>query len=50
MEFEITAMDGAFVITLAHSPYDLGELLAKVTPENLHGEIDTGAPVGSETW
>jgi len=28
--------------------YSLEELLAKVTPENLHGEIDFGPPVGKE--
>lgn len=26
----------------------LEELLAQITPENLHGEIDTGDPVGNE--
>jgi len=28
--------------------YTLEELLADVTPENLHGEIDFGPPVGKE--
>jgi antitoxin MazE len=28
----------------------LKELLAGVTKANLHGEIDTGAPVGREIW
>lgn len=28
----------------------LAELLAKVTPENRHAEIDTGPPVGNEVW
>ncbi len=50
MEVEITIVDGKVVITLVYSPYDLDELLARVTPENLHGEIDTGAPVGNEIW
>jgi len=27
----------------------LDDLVAKVTPENLHGEIDMGADVGKET-
>jgi antitoxin MazE len=30
--------------------FDLTELLAQVTPENLHGEIDFGAPVGKEAF
>lgn len=30
--------------------YSLEELLAQVTPENLHPEINTGRPVGREAW
>lgn len=28
--------------------YDLAKLLAGITPENLHGEADFGAPLGQE--
>ncbi|WP_297575925.1 AbrB/MazE/SpoVT family DNA-binding domain-containing protein [uncultured Deefgea sp.] len=28
--------------------YNLADLLAKITPENKHNEIDCGAPVGKE--
>jgi antitoxin MazE len=28
--------------------YDLDELLTKITPENLHGEVSTGIAVGNE--
>ena len=35
---------------VAATEFDLTELLAKVTPENLHGEIDFGAPVGKEAF
>lgn len=28
----------------------LEELLRRVTPENIHGEVDTGEPVGREFW
>ncbi|SFJ58320.1 AbrB/MazE/SpoVT family DNA-binding domain-containing protein [Thermoflavimicrobium dichotomicum] len=28
----------------------LESLLSRITPENLHGEIDTGGSVGSESW
>lgn len=28
--------------------YDLTRLLAGITPENLHAEVDFGAPVGKE--
>ena len=30
--------------------YSLDELLAKVTRQNLHSEIDFGQPVGREGW
>ena len=30
--------------------YDLSALLKKVTPENLHEEVDFGKPVGKEAW
>ena len=30
--------------------YTLEELLAQVTPENIHPEIDFGPPVGKEVW
>ena len=35
---------------LPKSPMNLEELLAAVTPENLHAEVDTGPPVGREKW
>ena len=28
--------------------YDLGDLLKKITPDNLHDEVDFGKPVGRE--
>ncbi len=30
--------------------YTLDELLDKVTPKNIHEEIDFGGPVGKEVW
>ena len=30
--------------------YSLDELLARVTKNNLHAEVDFGAPVGKEAW
>ncbi len=50
-EVELTLEEGRLVITpLAESPFSLDELLAGITPENLHGETDTGPGVGAETW
>lgn len=31
-------------------PSELDELLSQITPENVHGEIDFGGPVGREVW
>lgn len=28
----------------------LDQLLAKITPENMHREVDTGNPMGNESW
>jgi antitoxin MazE len=29
---------------------DLEEMLVRVTPDNVHGEIDVGPPTGREVW
>ena len=31
-------------------PYDLAEMVARISPENRHAEVDTGAPQGKEAW
>ena len=44
-------MDGRLVITPVVEPeLSLATLLAQVTEENLHGEVDTGPAVGGEVW
>lgn len=48
---EMSIEDGKLVISpVEHPQYVLEELLAQITPENLHDEVDWGAPVGRETW
>lgn len=37
-------------IMLCKKTYDLDDLLAQVTPENLHTEWDIGATQGQEVW
>ena len=37
-------------LLLRKQPYDLLSMLDQVTPDNLHGEEDTGAPQGKEIW
>lgn len=50
-EVDLTLEDGRLVITpVAVTPYRLEDLLAGVTPENIHREIDTGPSVGVEAW
>ncbi len=45
---EIKIVDGS--ITIKPRAYSLKELLDQITPENLHGEIQTGKRVGKEEW
>ena len=50
-EVELTLEDGRLVVTpLAEPAFSLDALLAGVTPDNLHAEVDTGAPEGVEAW
>ena len=37
-------------VILRKECYDLGELLAQVTADNLHSEQDTGPAQGNEQW
>ena len=48
---EISLDDGRLVITPVSRPKPtLKQLLAKVTQENLHHEVDTGTALGNEVW
>ena len=48
---DIREENGRVVIEPVTTPvYDLDELLAAITPDNLHEEIDFGPPVGKEVW
>jgi len=48
---EVSLADGKLVITPVAKPnLTLKQLLAKVTKDNLHHEIDTGPAIGNETW
>jgi len=46
----VSVIDGKLVLEPAKPTYVLGELLAQITPENLHKEVETGTAVGNETW
>lgn len=45
--FEITQTEGALVL-IPEREMELSEILSRITPENAHGEISWGKPVGSE--
>jgi len=48
---EISLTDGELVIRPVTEPkLTLKQLLARVTKENLHHEVDTGPAVGKEIW
>ena len=48
---DLSLMDGRLVITPVVEPeLSLATLLAQVTEENLHREVDTGPAVGGEVW
>ena len=46
---EVREDKGRIVIEpVARNEYDLADLLAGITPENIHDEVDFGGPVGNE--
>ncbi len=49
-EVDLELRKGEIIIRPVTSACDLEELLVCVTPENLHGEGDTGDATGREVW
>lgn len=50
-EVELVLVDGNLVIKpKTRRQYSLEELIQAITPENLHGEIDSGTAMGNEAW
>jgi antitoxin MazE len=48
---EVSLADGKLVIApIAKSKLTLKQLLAQVTDENLHHEVETGPAQGNEAW
>lgn len=48
---ELSLVDGKLLLAPVREPeITLDELLARVTDENIHSEIDTGPAVGDEAW
>jgi antitoxin MazE len=50
-EVDLSIRDGDLVVRPAKRvKYRIAELVRKITAKNLHGEVDTGDPVGREVW
>lgn len=50
-QVEVSLVDGKLIVAPIIEPtLTLELLLAQVTEQNLHGEIDTGPRVGNEAW
>jgi antitoxin MazE len=50
-QVDLAIEHGRLVITPVAAPrYELADLLARITPENLHEEFDFGSPQGREVW
>ena len=48
---EISLVEGQLIVKpVAMSKWTLEQLLAGVTKDNIHHEMDTGAPLGNEVW
>ncbi|MBU4602989.1 AbrB/MazE/SpoVT family DNA-binding domain-containing protein [bacterium] len=48
---DLSIEKNSIIITpIGEKEYSLGKLLKGVTKNNLHGEFDTGAPIGKEIW
>jgi len=48
---EVSLVDGKLLVTPERRPVPtLKQLLSKITEENLHHEVDTGASMGNEAW
>ncbi|WP_273394054.1 AbrB/MazE/SpoVT family DNA-binding domain-containing protein [Actinobacillus porcinus] len=45
---DIRAENGKIIIEPIRNDYNLSQLLAEITPDNLHSEITTGPVVGKE--
>lgn len=47
---ELSLVDQKIILMPVKSSPTLEQLVADITEENLHGEVETGAPVGKESW
>ncbi len=51
LSVELSLVDGKLVIApIEHPKLDLETMLAQITEDNLHSEVDFGPAVGTEVW
>lgn len=51
VEVDLAVVDGSLVIKPKNrKQYCLDELVAAITPDNLHTEVESGVAVGNEAW
>ena len=50
-EVDLVVIDGNLVLKpKLRKRYSLEELVAGITPENLHSEVESGVSMGNEAW
>ncbi|HET6400963.1 MAG TPA: AbrB/MazE/SpoVT family DNA-binding domain-containing protein [Candidatus Kapabacteria bacterium] len=49
-EVNVTEEAGKIVLGRVEKKMSLSELLARITADNIHGEMDFGKPRGNEIW
>jgi antitoxin MazE len=49
-EVEFSVVEGQLVIQLRPQCYSLEQLVSGITPENLHGETESGSAQGNQVW
>ncbi|MDQ2711850.1 MAG: AbrB/MazE/SpoVT family DNA-binding domain-containing protein [Acidobacteriota bacterium] len=49
VDFEVKA-PGLIIVRVARTQPTLEDLVARITPQNRHGETDWGKPKGNEVW
>ncbi len=49
-EVDLSLVDGKLVLSPSRDEWSLDRLVAGITKDNVHAEIDTGPPQGAEIW
>lgn len=49
-EVDLSLVDGKLVLSPSREEWSLDRLVAGITKNNVHSEIDTGPPMGKEIW